>query len=188
MINCVAPELASLLANRTALVEESATWGNGLLPLQIASYLSHEVMPLEFVTSVRCVLLQGAAVLVVRNLENNYHILPGGRRELGESLEATLRREILEETGWAITEPHLLGFKHFHHLSPKPEGYSYPYPDFVQLIYVARATELIPNVAISDTTDENFEGTATFLPLIDVLALELAASDRLFLDAALKSR
>ncbi|MBV9467694.1 MAG: NUDIX hydrolase [Abitibacteriaceae bacterium] len=167
-------------------MEESAVWGNGLLPLQIASHLSHEVLPVEFITSVRCVLLRGEAVLVVRNLEHSYHILPGGRRESGESLEATLRREILEETGWVIAKPHLLGFKHFHHLSPKPEGYRYPYPDFVQLIYAARAEEFMPNVVISEINAENFEGTTEFLPLTDVLALELTASDRLYLNAALK--
>jgi 8-oxo-dGTP pyrophosphatase MutT (NUDIX family) len=44
-------------------------------------------------------------------------------------LEQTVRREVLEETGWAIDPPKLLGVKHFRHLTPKPAGYSCPYPD-----------------------------------------------------------
>lgn len=81
------------------------------------------------VTSVRAILTHadGTQVLFVRDPERE-HILPGGRRKSGESLEVTLHREIQEETGWTIKSAGL-------------HGYKYPYPDFCQLIYVAQADE-----------------------------------------------
>ena len=69
------------------------------------------------------------------------HIWPGGRRERGERPQRTLDREVLEETGWKLSRASLVGFLHFHHLSPKPLGYAYPYPDFVQPVYAAVARQ-----------------------------------------------
>jgi ADP-ribose pyrophosphatase YjhB (NUDIX family) len=57
--------------------------------------------------------------MVVRD-PGSVHILPGGRRRGGESLEQTLRRELLEETGWTINQPQLLGVRHFHQFGPTP--------------------------------------------------------------------
>jgi ADP-ribose pyrophosphatase YjhB (NUDIX family) len=57
-------------------------------------------------------------VLVVRD-PHEIHILPGGRRAHGETFEQTAVREVREETGWNVGDLHLLGVKHFHHLSPK---------------------------------------------------------------------
>lgn len=37
--------------------------------------------------------------------------------------EDTVRREVLEETGWTMQALHPLGFLHFHHRAPRPEGY-----------------------------------------------------------------
>jgi len=34
-----------------------------------------------------------------------------------------------------------LAFGHFHHLTPKPWSHSYPYPDFLHLIFLAEAEE-----------------------------------------------
>src|SRR4028118_758530 len=111
--------LIDFLQHHHLVVQESAIWGNGTLPLRITSYLSFEQPPLDYVTSVRAVVLQGNSALVVRDAANSFHVTPGGRREKDESVEATLRREVLEETGWAITKVLRLGFMHFHHLAPK---------------------------------------------------------------------
>jgi 8-oxo-dGTP diphosphatase len=51
------------------------------------------------------------------------HILPGGLRQPGETLEQTVRRKVLEKTVWAIDPPTLLGVKHFRHLTPQPSGH-----------------------------------------------------------------
>jgi ADP-ribose pyrophosphatase YjhB (NUDIX family) len=85
-------------------------------------------------------------VMVVRD-PGSVHVLPSGRRQVGESLEQTLRRELLEETGWAIGEPHLLGVRHFHQQGRTPA--TQPYPDFFQVVFVAQAGGSIPKRARS---------------------------------------
>ncbi len=112
------------------------------------------------------------------------HIWPGGRRERGERPQRTLGREVLEETGWSLNRASLVGFLHFHHLSPKPLGYAYPYPDFVQLVYVAEAGEFVSDVRDPD----DYEIEAVFRPVAEVEGLALSRAERLFLDMALKRR
>ena len=107
-------------------------WGSS--QLRARSYLCDAFPPLEFVTSARAVLFSGTHVLVARNLDE-HHILPGGRREPGETVEQTVRREVLEETGWEVGPLHYLGVLHYQHLLPKPRDFSYPYPDFVHVIF-----------------------------------------------------
>lgn len=164
-------------------MEESAVWGDGSLPLRITSYLSSEQPPLDYVTSVRSVVLQSNSVLVVRDGANSFHVMPGGRREKDESIEATLRREILEEAGWTIIGVSPLGFMHFHHLAPKPDGYIYPHPDFVQLVYAAHAGEFVPE---AQQVGE-YELETSFQPIVEAQRLNLTASQRLFLDEAFKT-
>lgn len=138
--------------------------------------------PDDFITSVRAVILNDERVLVVRDPES-VHILPGGRRERGESLKQTLRREVVEETGWEIHDIRRLGIKHFHHLTPKPVGYLYPYPDFFQVIYRAR-----PKCYRASARQKNgYELDATLVLCSVVQHLPLLASERLFLQAALQS-
>ncbi len=88
------------------------------MPLRLAYYLSDVLLPVAYISSVRDVLLCGNEVMVVRDFEEYHHVAPGGRREAGETLRATLRREVLEETGWTLRNPRLLGFVHFYHLAP----------------------------------------------------------------------
>jgi 8-oxo-dGTP pyrophosphatase MutT (NUDIX family) len=151
------------------------------MAFQVSGYLTANMPPLEYVTSVRAIVTQGAHTLVITSPDRE-HILPGGRREPGESLTETLRREALEETGWSLTSLRLLGFKHFHHLMSKPDGYVYPYPDFLQVVYTAIAEVYHPDQRIMD----DYELDARFLPLAEVRALPLPPVQRMFLDAAVQ--
>lgn len=132
------PDLKEFLRSRRPGLEEITAWAEGTLPLRLTCYLEPESPPLDSVTSVRSLVFRHDHVIVVRD-PGGSHLLPGGRREAGESLEATLRREILEETGYTLAAIAPLRFVHFHHPSPKPPDYRYPHPDFVQLVFRAEA-------------------------------------------------
>jgi 8-oxo-dGTP pyrophosphatase MutT (NUDIX family) len=150
--------------------------------LRVHSYLASALPPIDYVTSVRCLLFNDDAILVVRAQEG-VQILPGGRREPGETLEQTLRREILEETGWAIDAPRLLGCLHFHHLSSKPSGYAYPYPDFVQPVFMANAVTYVSDRRVHD----EYVVDSGFQPLVKVRQWKLPGGQRELLAAAVRT-
>ncbi len=170
-------DLSAFLQQQKLLGEDTTIWGT--TPLRFASYLSQELPPLDLVTSVRAVVLRDDTALVVRD-PSCFHILPGGRREPGESLLQTLRREVLEETGWTLADPVLLGFRHFHHLGPRPENFAYIYPDFFQLIYAARAQQF----QIEAMQFDEYVLSSDFQPLANVCALPLGHTEFAYLDAA----
>jgi ADP-ribose pyrophosphatase YjhB (NUDIX family) len=177
----VTRSLAGFLSTHLAQAEEDYRWGG--LRLHVTSYLCHDLPTAALLTSARAVVRHADRVLVVRD-PTGVHILPGGRRKPGETLAQTVRREVLEETGWVIGPPRLLGVKHFHHRSPKPAGYCYPYPDFFQVVYAAHAHHLNPNAREPD----GYELGAEFHPTAEVQRLPLTPSERVFLTAALEWR
>ncbi len=182
-------DLADVLARHTPTAEESTVWGKGdptPTPLHITGYLAAESPPLTYVTSVRALVFRGDELLTLHTVAET-QILPGGRREGGEMPETTLRREVLEESGWTIGNPSLLGFIHFRHLGPRPslpadDQYNYSHPDFVNLVYVAEAesynaTSLLPN--------EYEQVPYVLRPIAEVLTLPLTLIGRAYLDAVL---
>lgn len=152
-------EVRSFLTGKTPFREMETRWAEGTLPLRVRYYRSNELPPDKHVTSVRCLILKGESVLVLRNREG-HHILPGGRREAGEGLEQTLHREVAEETGWTIRAISRLGFIHLEHLGPIPTGYRFPHPHFFQIVYTARASEYMPD----SKGDDDYEESAAFVP------------------------
>jgi 8-oxo-dGTP pyrophosphatase MutT (NUDIX family) len=175
--------VTAFLARHRPVADGTAVWLDGTMRLHIASYLSGEVPPLAYVTSVRTVVLRGDAVLTLRN-ENGWHVLPGGRRIPGETLQETLCREVLEEAGWRIKRPLPIGFMHLRHLKPKPPGYQFLYPDFLWPVYVSEAASFDPRAKLAD----DYEAEAVFRPAASVGELGLSDDNRLYLDAALRTR
>jgi 8-oxo-dGTP diphosphatase len=175
--------LDRLLDRLTPVDEGEAEWPGGVR-LRIRGYLTDQAPPIAYVSSVRAVVLRGDDVLVFRDKLGAAHLLPGGRREGDESIEATLRREVREETGWEIADPRPLGIIHFHHLTPRPPGYAHQYPDFVQLVYAAEAASNTPDAAI---VDEWVVGSA-FLPIAEAGRIGIAPGELLFLEQALRQR
>ena len=170
--------LTAFLAKYAPSAEEIVHWDD--LRLHVTSYLTAETPPLAFVTSVRAIVLNGPSVILV-HAPDGTHILPGGRREEGEALTDTLMREVLEETGWTINQLHMLGVKHYHHLTPMPLDYRYPYPDFLQIIYRARAQEHLPQAREID----GYEIETKFIPTDEALQLPLMPSDHMWLRTVL---
>jgi 8-oxo-dGTP pyrophosphatase MutT (NUDIX family) len=134
--------LADWLGKQTAADDAPliTVWG-GVHRLERRLYATRDQPPDALVSSVRAVVFRKAAVAVIRDPDGSSHVIPGGRREAGESQEDALAREIGEETGWRFASAKHFGFLHFRHLSPKPEGYPHPYPDFFQTLHVVEATD-----------------------------------------------
>lgn len=171
--------LVTFLAGRTPRITEPLTWGNALR-FDVAVYLGADLPPLPLVTSVRAIVRRENAILVQQDRDSR-HILPGGRCETGEEPEVTLRREVREETGWSLGPVTVLGFMHYHHLTPRPPGYAYPYPDFCQIVYAAWAVDLDKSMVLDD---EYVLGTE-LVPVAEARCMDLSQRERHLLRAAL---
>jgi 8-oxo-dGTP pyrophosphatase MutT (NUDIX family) len=178
------PELSQFLASGTHLCEGSATWGNGMLPMRVAYYSGIMDPPSEYVSSVRGIIFRGSSVLVVTDPYGRFYILPGGRVKSDESLKQTLKREMLEETGWTFTAPKMAGFMHLHHYGNKPQGYRYPFPDFIWPVYTAEAEDFIPDARIPD----KWVLESGFQPIEQVRKLPLEKGQLMLLETALALR
>jgi ADP-ribose pyrophosphatase YjhB (NUDIX family) len=166
-----------VVATLEAQAEEIAEWPP--LQFRVRTYLSTTLPPLDLISSVRAVVRSGNDVMVVQD-PISVHILPGGRREAGETLLQTLQREVLEETGWTIRDTRLLGFVHFHHLTPRPADHRYPYPDFLHVVYAATAVHYD---ALKRET-EGYELGAAFRPVASLATLPLSQGERVLFAAA----
>jgi 8-oxo-dGTP diphosphatase len=68
--------------------------------------------------------------------------IPGGHVEPGEWPEATVRREVYEETGAILGDLEPLGYQAIRILGSVPPGYRYPSPDSYQVFYLAHVVAL----------------------------------------------
>ena len=180
-------ELDRFLARHRPGAVQTVEWGTAGSPLllRIAGYLSEELPPIEYVTSVRGVVFCEDQVLVMRN-SDEVHVLPGGRRERGETLVETLKREVLEEAGWTLDVKRMLGFLHLRHLGPKPpgspSGIPYLYPDFAQVVFLADALDHRPGAMLPD----DYEVDAAFRTVSAARELGAVLAGRLFLEEAIR--
>jgi ADP-ribose pyrophosphatase YjhB (NUDIX family) len=174
--------LETFLAGLTSVHDKEDRWGEIRLMGRI--YLTERTPPPELVSSVRAVVMRDTAVMVVQDGQGSGHVVPGGRIEPGESWAETLRREVLEECGWRIATPRQFAVLHFRHLTPKPEGHRYPYPDFLQPVFVAEAISFHRG-ALKRAGE--IETGSRMVPIRRALA-SLDESQRVMLGAALAAR
>ena len=171
-------DLAAFLHSLSPFAQEMLRWPTGTLHL--ACYLTDKTPPRQFVTSARAVVTDGNRVLVVQE-PGNRHILPGGRLELNETPEDAVRREVMEETGWRLACIRPVGILHFTLIDPKPEGYPYPYPDFIQIVYAGSPGAHCPELQEVDGHELGSE----FMQVVDASQLPLNAGQQEFLKSAI---
>ena len=173
--------LDKFLSRHKRVSQNIAKWRNGI-ELDVSGYLCSEGPPSDLVSSVRAIVLKEDSVLVMRNLDST-HIVPGGRVEEGETFEETLRRELLEEAGVEINVKAQIGLVHLRHTTAKPKNYTFPYPDFLWLVYVASVVGQMPEAKVVD----DYESSSRFLPVRDVRRLALEDYEWAFLEAAINA-
>lgn len=92
--------------------------------------------PLIMVGATMLLINQNEELLMMKRTDNHFWGVPGGSLELGESLEACVKRETLEEVGINIEQMELFGV-----YSGEELHYTYPNKDEVYMVsaaYLAR--------------------------------------------------
>ena len=121
-------------------------WG----PISAQFRASSHPPPLTQLAKVRLVPFIGDDVVIIRMTDGNWDH-PGGTMEPGESHEAALAREAMEEAGALVSNFNIFGV--FDCISHNPEPYRshYPHPEFSQIIGIGDV-ELVtsPNTVKSD--------------------------------------
>ena len=175
-------DLKKYLNTSIELGSKDVVWNEGTMPVKITAYLSDTMAPERYISSARSIVFKDNSVLVISQENGHQYIIPGGRLEPGESPLEALHREILEETGWTVTNLRHIGCMHLHYLSSKPDGFKYPYPDSIWSIFISEAVEYKPEMKIYDEWVSGSE----FYDIIDVQKLPVDKDELLFLDQALK--
>jgi ADP-ribose pyrophosphatase YjhB (NUDIX family) len=167
----VHPGLAAAMSVAEPVASRETAWAGGAMPLRVFAYVSTPELPLDLVSSVRCIVWVGDRLVFCENPDGR-HPWPGGRRIEGESYADTAARKVHEETGWRIDKASLrqIGWLRLTHRGPMPAANAGPYPDFLQVVFTARAAERDggPDVAWTDT--DGYELTSSLVTLADAAA------------------
>jgi 8-oxo-dGTP pyrophosphatase MutT (NUDIX family) len=179
------PELAAFLESRTADFEESVAWRGGAHRLHLRGYLTRDEPPDAFLIAGRALVIDEEHVLVVRDPEGE-HLLPGGRREPGESALEAAQREVIEETGWSITNPRAFCVLHLHFLTARPAAAvgRMLYPDFLWQVFLAAPGTFTEGARHTD----DYELGAEFRPIAEVLTQPIPAFHRALLETAVREQ
>jgi 8-oxo-dGTP pyrophosphatase MutT (NUDIX family) len=177
------PELSTFLESRIADFSQQLVWRGGEHRLQLRGYFTTDPPPDAFVLAGRALVIDDQQVLVVQDGDGE-HILPGGRRESGESAVDAVYREVIEETGWSISNPTVFSVIHLHHETPEPVNVGrIIYPDFLWHVFIAKPLSFDPRARHTD----GYELGAAFRPIAKVLQQSLEPFQRILLEAAVRA-
>jgi ADP-ribose pyrophosphatase YjhB (NUDIX family) len=169
-------EFEQLVAPLAPSASEEVDWPRARL--RVAAYVGPLVAPEPLVSSVRCVVLVDGSVVICQT-PHDVHLLPGGRREPGESYEETCRREVYEETGLSLGGIVALGFLRFSHLASASD------PDFVQAVFGAKTSSHGIEAATGWSDVEGWERNSRAVPIDEARSCCPYPTQLAFLDAAL---
>jgi ADP-ribose pyrophosphatase YjhB (NUDIX family) len=167
----VHPGLTIAMSLGGPVASQEIAWAGGALPLRVSAYLTTPELPLELVSSVRCIVWVGDRLVFCEN-KDGCHPWPGGRRVDGESYADTAVREVHEETGWHVDRASLmqLGWLRLTHLGTKPAISTGPHPDFLQLVFTARVTGRDAAAKAGWTDTDGYELASSLVTLDDAIA------------------
>ncbi len=94
-------------------------------------------------------------ILLTRLRDRDWDI-PGGCIDAGETLEQASIREVREETSARVEIVQLIGIQELEVFGPKPDGYRWPYPISVQVMYLCRLLELHPFEENHESSERGF--------------------------------
>jgi 8-oxo-dGTP pyrophosphatase MutT (NUDIX family) len=180
----LAAEFATTLERLTPLLDrDDVQWPLARLRRRI--FIGDHAWPHALTTSARAVVFKGSKVVVVRQSDGLRHVEPGGGLEAGETIEACVRRELAEETGWTVGALKPLGFVHLQHVvrMPPPPGLTRRWGDMVHPLFVTEALTYNRNARDMD----QIEIGSRLTPIRRALA-ELADDEATLLRAAIERR
>lgn len=125
------------------------------LPNEISLILDDQLPPLPLITSALALAFEGQNILMT-NLQQRGWDIPGGHLDPGESPEAAMRREVIEEAGAMLGEVRLLGYQRIRLLGAVPAGYRYPHPDSYQVLYIGQVVSLLDFQSTSEASERAF--------------------------------
>lgn len=111
--------------------------------------------PTELTSAAFGLIFDGDAILLARLVDRGWEV-PGGHLEPGESAEEAMRREVLEETGVVVGGASVFAHQRIRLLSPRPDGYRYPYPEGYQVFFRAEMDKRGLFVATKESAGTRF--------------------------------
>ncbi len=172
-------ELRRFLAERSTDCCQPFEFGGGKHRLTLTAYLTVDQPPDSLILAGRALVLQDREVLVIKDPDGE-HVLPGGRREAGESPEDAVKREVLEEAGWTLRELEPFAALHLHYETPRPTGVGRViYPDFIWQVFRATPQDHVPDRRVIGDWEED----AYFRPVSAMIEV-VEPYQRLLLEAA----